>query len=309
MLKRIKRKVLSYFNTPIGYVFMLHRVFPFEDEKLFPNENMKVTPEFLENFIVKNLEKYVFVSLDEIVEIINRKQKVSKPFVCFTFDDGYADNYNYAFPIFKKYNIPFAIYVSTGLIEHTSKLWWYQMENIILQNDKIELSNGSQFICKTKKEKENVFLQIRKLVLELPTEDFENHFNHLFSNYSSNLNYDNLMMNWAQIKELSDSDICTISAHTVTHRRLSELNNNELIYDVVESKNILEQKTGKSVNHFAYPFGTSFEVSPLVVDILRSSSFHSSTFANGGAIRKYDKDLFRIKRIMLTENYEDTLFK
>jgi len=267
------------------------------------NENMKVSPEFLEQFIVESLEKYEFLSLDQVAKVLKKKYKPSKPFIAFTLDDGYVDNYQYAFPIFQKYNIPFSIYVSTGFVERVSLLWWYQLEDIVMQNDSVLLSNGIHFSCEAISDKEYSFLQIRKIILELPTYDFDNHVRNLLSNYSLDFDKYNeeLILNWDQIIELSSSSLCTIAAHTVTHRRLSELSDIELLKEITDSKRIIENKIRKDVNHFAYPFGTSFEVSARVVDMVRQSGYTSACFANGGVIRKQDTNLFLLKRIMLSE--------
>ena len=307
MRKIIRRKFKTLFNLvynkPIGTIYMLHRVHPFEKGKLLLNENMKVTPEFLERFILERLDKYEFLSLDQAVAVVEKKMKLTKPFIVFTLDDGYADNYIHAFPIFQKYNIPFIIYISSGFIDRFSLLWWYQLEDIIMHNNSVCLSNGMCFSCDSIAEKEISFLAIRKIILEIPTVDFDNQLRELLSDYTLNFEKysEELMLSWNQILELSKSSLCTIGAHTVTHPRLSELSLSDLNKEITESKEILEEKIKQNVVHFAYPFGTSFEVNMQVVDAVKQSGFISSIYSNGGVIRKQDKDLFSLNRTMLVE--------
>ena len=307
MRKLIRRKFRTLFNLvynkPIGTIYMLHRVHPFEKGKLSLNENMKVSPEFLERFILERLDKYEFLSLDQAIAVIEKKIKLTKPFIVFTFDDGYADNYTYAYPIFKKYNIPFIIYIATGLIDRFTSLWWYQLEDIIMYNNAVSLSNGMYYSCDSISEKETTFLAIRRIIQELPSVDFEIQLRELLSGYSLNFEKytDELMLTWHQILELSKSPICTIGAHTVTHSRLSNMSITDLNKEITESKSILEDKIKQKVDHFAYPFGTSFEVNDQVVHAVEKSDFISATNTYYGVIRKMDKELFRLKRIMLTE--------
>ena len=307
MIKLIRRKFKTLFNLvynkPIGTIYMLHRVHPFETNKLSLNENMKVTPEFLEQFILERLDQYEFLSIDQAVAVLEKKIKLTKPCIVFTLDDGYADNYTYAFPIFQKYNVPFIVYISTGFIDRFSLLWWYQLEDIIMNNNSVNLSNGMCFSCESSTEKESSFLAIRKIILELPTVDFDNQIRNLLSNYS--LNFERyskeLILTWDQIIEMSQSPLCTIGAHTITHRRLSVLSLSELSKEITQSKTILEDRIKQEVVHFAYPFGTSFEVSVRAVDIVTKSAYNTACIANGGFIRKTDRNLFLLKRILLSE--------
>ncbi|HZE89482.1 MAG TPA: polysaccharide deacetylase family protein [Verrucomicrobiae bacterium] len=63
-------------------------------------------------------ERFDLVSLDDIAEIVcgNRGPRRGKPPAAVTFDDGYADFYDHAFPILEKRRVPAAIFVVTDLI-------------------------------------------------------------------------------------------------------------------------------------------------------------------------------------------------
>lgn len=62
-------------------------------------------------------------------------------------------------------------------------------------------------------------------------------------------------MTSAQVKELSLSPLITIAAHTMNHVDLRKTNQKITMQEVLGSKTYLEKLTGKTVNHFAYPFG------------------------------------------------------
>lgn len=61
-------------------------------------------------------------------------------------------------------------------------------------------------------------------------------------------------MSWVQLKELSDLGM-SIQSHGLDHQFLSELNNEELSYQLAESKNIIEEKLGRTVSIIAPPGG------------------------------------------------------
>ena len=65
-------------------------------------------------------------------------------FVCFTFDDGYRDNLEYAYPLFKRRALPLTLYVPTDYPDGTGELWWLALEEIVARADEIELCrNGA----------------------------------------------------------------------------------------------------------------------------------------------------------------------
>ncbi|EDP69733.1 predicted xylanase/chitin deacetylase [Flavobacteriales bacterium ALC-1] len=79
---------------------------------------LSVSLDHFENFckhLVKN--NYETVSLDEWFD--NKKNPTSKKQVVITFDDGYLDNWVYAYPILKKYNLKGTIFVNPEFIDES----------------------------------------------------------------------------------------------------------------------------------------------------------------------------------------------
>jgi len=60
--------------------------------------------------------KYQVISLADLVEILETGKSLPSKTVVLTFDDGFKDNYDNAYPILKKYNFPATIFLATGLI-------------------------------------------------------------------------------------------------------------------------------------------------------------------------------------------------
>jgi peptidoglycan/xylan/chitin deacetylase (PgdA/CDA1 family) len=59
---------------------------------------------------------YEVISLDELVKSIESKKRVRRNKVVITFDDGYKDNFTYAYPVLKRYNFPATIFLITDYI-------------------------------------------------------------------------------------------------------------------------------------------------------------------------------------------------
>src|SRR5262249_2294863 len=144
----------------IGAIFMLHHVGPEKPSSFEPNRILKVTPEFLEQVMSQVTGSgFEIVSLDEAhFRLI--EGDYGKPFICFTFDDGYRDNLEHAYPIFKRHKVPFAVYVPTEFADGSGDLWWLALERVIVRVDRLSVKLGGvqrRLRCGTPREKDAAY--------------------------------------------------------------------------------------------------------------------------------------------------------
>ena len=97
-------------------VLMYHHVSPHKKDMV------TVTPEVFEKQM-EHLYKsgYKTLTLDELLSYINGDLIPEQKAVVVTFDDGWLDNYIYAFPVIEKYKIHAAIFIITGSTEKASE--------------------------------------------------------------------------------------------------------------------------------------------------------------------------------------------
>ncbi len=92
---------------------------------------LSVSPESFEaqmKFLHKN--RYNVVTLDRLISYIRNKEKIPSKTLAITFDDGYYNNYQYAYPVLKKYNIPATIFIIVGRVGQSGYVGWKEIKEM-----------------------------------------------------------------------------------------------------------------------------------------------------------------------------------
>ncbi|MCG2720940.1 MAG: polysaccharide deacetylase family protein [Thermodesulfovibrionales bacterium] len=98
-------------------------------------------------------------------------------------------------------------------------------------------------------------------------------------------------LNWQEIRNLKEAG-ADIQSHGCSHRKLTELSLTEVAREMTDSKKVLEDGVGKSVDFFCYPFG---EVNQDIVRIARDTGYRGAACMRQGLYKPGD-DLFLLKR-------------
>jgi peptidoglycan/xylan/chitin deacetylase (PgdA/CDA1 family) len=285
-------------------VLLFHRVCPKEKGKrMSVNAGMEVTPGYLEDtvkFFIKN--KYKIISLDKLHDILKSKSRCQK-FVVFTLDDGYTDNLVYAYPIFKKYNIPFTIYVTAGFADRKAVLWWYSLEDMVLNNSQVAFRTQNrrfEFVCGTDAEKAGSFAGISGIIRDSNERSFLENIEQIFGPYGIDMykKTRELTLGWEEVRQLSADPLVAIGAHTLNHYCLANLSEPAAKREMLESKKMLESHIDGKVRHFSYPFGSKNEAGARDGRIAKECGFETAATTRAASIffahRDYLESLPRI---------------
>lgn len=302
------------FYSGCGSILFMHKVISqHEDRQRI--EMMKaneIDVDFLEKMLLYLKKKYDFISLDEISKRLESKLEHKKKFIVITFDDGYKDNLTLAYPIFKKLDIPFTIYITNCYPNKTAKIWWYMLEDILLENKQVRFIHNDisyDFESYTQKQKDKSFEQIRNMIINASTEKQSQILEQLENTYNKNLvDYVNFeALSWKEINMLSKDPLVTIGCHTLNHIALNTLTREDQLEEIFKSKEEIEFKINSKPLHFAYPFGTSNEINEDEVKIIKSSNdFKTATTTRMGNIFKAHKNnLYVLPRIQVLGTQQD----
>jgi peptidoglycan/xylan/chitin deacetylase (PgdA/CDA1 family) len=238
-----------------GAILMLHSVVA--DDDPLPLENTHTSAAFLEKTIRYYLAQRVAVlSLSDAIAQLESGS--TRRFVSFTLDDGYRDNLTVALPIFKKYGVPFTIYVTSAFLERRCEDYgWGQVRHLVRDNSAIDVSALEQhLIMGSREEKLQAYYKLKRWMRDgtLGPEAQSALFETYRMTASEALDRDALTV--AELASAARAEpLLEIGGHTTTHSRLALLDEAAASDDIGHNKRQLEAIIDREVRHFAYPFG------------------------------------------------------
>lgn len=112
-------------------VLMYHHVEPIENAKINKRTGLDVPPDmFKKQMEYINSKGYVSVTPGDLVNFFDNGTKLPGKPILITFDDGYVDNGDEAFPIMRDLGIKGTIYIATGLMENFNYLTWAKINEM-----------------------------------------------------------------------------------------------------------------------------------------------------------------------------------
>ncbi len=302
--------LLGPLTKGVGVIFMLHQVRPEPPLAFEPNRILKVTPDFLEA-VVEAMQEFGFdiISLDEVPDRLRGGR--DRPFACFTFDDGYRDNRDYAYPIFKRHRLPFTIYVPTEFADGQGDFWWLTLERVLRVAPHITLAmdgEGRHFPLATVAEKETAYREIYWWLRSIPEEYTRAAVAELAAAHhiDPHATQAGLIMSWNELRELAKDPLVTIGAHTKSHLALGKLSEAEARAEMAESIARIECELGTACCHFSYPYGCANSAGPREFGIAKELGVLTAVTTQKGLLYPdHAEALTALPRLSLNGDFQD----
>lgn len=295
----------------VGAILTLHHVRPPRPDRFQPNRLLEVTPKFFERVIRRLRRSGVdLVSLDEMHRRMTARD-FSRRFVCVTFDDGYRDTHEFAYPILKRYEVPFAVYVATGFADRVGEMWWLALEAVVAQNDMIAMridGRDQWFECRSVAQKRQVFDQIYWWLRRFDTEE---ELRQVVREMAARHRVDvvafckELCMDWAEIAALAANPLVTIGAHTVNHVMLAKVSDMAVRSELENGRAVIEAALGVAPKHLAYPVGDRTSAGPREFKIAAECGYKTAVTTRPGVLfRGHAGHLTALPRLSLNGEFQ-----
>jgi peptidoglycan/xylan/chitin deacetylase (PgdA/CDA1 family) len=255
----------------IPFIACYHRVVEnFERSANGVHPPMLISTRMLERQIDWLAKRFALMSLDEIASYFQAGRPFDKKRpAAITFDDGYRDVYDHAFPLLKRKGIPAAFFVVTDLVGTSQPQFFdrfYLLLRLLHQRglplaltiEQALRATGPRAAAEVRllETEEDPFAVMTAFLEAFPRHQLEEVISRLENGLAleKSLLGELLPLSWDMIETLSRSGM-TIGSHTKSHPLLTNENAQTVSRELDESKQILEARLKTRIKHFAYPDG------------------------------------------------------
>jgi peptidoglycan/xylan/chitin deacetylase (PgdA/CDA1 family) len=303
--------LLAPYTRGAGVIFMLHQVDPAPPQAFEPNRILKVTPSFLEDVVREVTDAgFDIIPLDQVRDRLENADS-EKPFACFTLDDGYRDNRDHAYPIFRRYGAPFTIYVPSDFADGRGDFWWLTFEKVLRAAPHITLAMHGvtrHFRLSTPAEKDAAHHEIYWWLRSLPEAQARAVVAELAAAHYIDpaAEHSDLVMSWDELRELAKDPLVTIGAHTRGHYALAKLSEGEARAEMAESISRIEKELGRPCRHFSYPYGCTQSAGEREFRIAAELGLETAVTTQKGLLYPdHAQELTALPRLSLNGDFQD----
>lgn len=232
-----------------------------------------------------------------------------------TFDDGYRDNYEVAFPILQREGVTATFFVSSGFIDSPKLPWWEEIAWMVQASQHGEMELPAWFDVPVRFDKpyrEGAVHMLLKKYKALPgsaTTGFMEALAVAAGTGRSRVEMSNgLWMTWDMLRKMQSAGM-TIGGHSVTHPVLSNLPQQDQQREIMECGQRLLQELGRPMRYFSYPVGKATTFDSTTRACLRQAGV-SHAFSYYGGYRRFDDwDDYDVRRVAVETDLSAELFR
>jgi peptidoglycan/xylan/chitin deacetylase (PgdA/CDA1 family) len=247
------------------------------------------------------------ITLDTLAQCLRTKQALPRRSVVVTFDDGYADNHEFAMPILNETGVPATFYVTVDCIEKHRLPWPGRLRFPFRTTKKKSWRDVSGRILslETDDAREKAFACACEICCRLTgaaQDDFVTGVERDLETTATG-EAGKFMMSYQQIRDLTRHGHL-IGSHTMSHPNMAYVSHEEAVAELSESKKHLEQRMGSRIVHFSYPCpALSPHWNGFTAEASASAGYETAVTTDWGLVRG-DDDPLRLKRVLPTKTLD-----
>lgn len=244
---------------------------------------------------------FEMLDLNQALEIVHRKAVPARPSVLLTFDDGYRDNYDEAFPVLRKHNASATFFLVTSFVG-TGVLPWWDVIAFVVKHSKhntITLSYPHPVTFDLSLEnRSRAVVSVLNLFKSAAVRNGDKFIAELQRACDAGVpgNAERCFLSWDEAREMKTQGMC-FGSHTHNHHILGKLPYEKQLEEVAISRDILQREFQAPIDTLAYPRGKSGSFTGDTVKALAAANYTTAFSYRGGINHPGKIDAFDVLRI------------
>lgn len=268
------------------YVLNYHRIGTTEGNP-FDDATYSATAESLRTQMTYLRRHFATPPAHEILDSLDRGH-FDHPTALVTFDDGYLDNYELAFPVLRDVQVPACFFVVSDYVDSPSVPWWdrvaYSVKRTTVDILTLDYPEPLRFDLRSVSRATAIAGILRAYKRPRPL-DQQRFYDVLAEATGVELDSPRLarelFASWSALKEMQTGGM-TIGSHTVTHRLLSSLPEAAQRVELVESRRRIGEVLGTTPDLLAYPVGGPTAFTDVTQRLAREAGYRAAFSFFGG---------------------------
>lgn len=305
----ILSRLLSRFMESFVTVFTIHR--PHPQNGAFSGVSEDHLLRCLDYATKKN---YRFASIDQLVDDALNNNMLAQPTICFTLDDGYADQATRLVPPLIDYKASPTLFVITDFIDQKTWPWdaklTYLLWNIPRVSHTVRVGNENLTLDLSSKEKRIAARRsLIKKVKWLSPEQLSECIDSIEAIYQPNnvtlIPDEFAPATWQQLRELELKGV-RIGSHTKSHMVFNSATDAVIENELQQSFFRLKTELSSPSSVFCYPLGSQQDFSSHHIQLVKNAGYRAavSTISNITNMTEIRKHPFQIQRIGFPNSFE-----
>lgn len=238
---------------------------------------------------------YCPVAADELMAALAGRHRLPARAVLVTFDDGYRDFAELAWPLLKQYRVPAILFVPTAYVDDAARIFWWdalwQLVSRTARQD-LRLPDGATLSLARAEERVAASRSVAEWLKSFQPAARRALLDALGEQLGVRPEPTRAVLDWGALRRLA-ADGVTIAPHSRTHELLDQVHGPELRTEIEGSRADLVRGLGACPPLFAYPNGN---YSREAVQILRLGAFQAAFTTTHGINRLDTADHLLLRR-------------
>lgn len=240
------------------------------------------------------------VDLAEAIELASSRRPRRACRVLITFDDGYRDNYDLAFPVLRAHGVPAVFFLTTAMVGSSHTPWWDQLAHLLATAQRRRFTlPGAGAVDLEREGLAVVRRRLLNLVKHGPAQvDVPALLAHLAeaAEASAPLSAHRRFIDWNEAREMQRHGMA-IGSHTHTHPVLSRLTVLQQREELATSRHLIATELGAPPLAIAYPTGASDSYTPATRRLAAEVGYRAVFSFHGGINRAGRADALGLCRV------------